>query len=248
MNTIDWNELRKGKIQPPFHLSAITRATAATNAYDQAKDLGFARPPPPTDTQDTGASSTSHTYDTSPLQETRVDMNQEGGNKNIGSREFVESRESLISNKSMKTMYNKKRQNGEENEIRSLKKYGNDYAPTYHPLPMPKPLTAGSTAADIGPSGLDVFGMSSRPLSNTDETGINKESKPQTERPSTRERAIPFQFQLANIQARKTAEHVREEEAAVAYGLAVNRLADMQSEKLVEKELQSQHLLSHPYG
>jgi hypothetical protein len=151
------------------------------------------------------------------------------------------SRESLDSNE----MFD----NEAEYQERLLDQYGNASTPTYRPLPMPKPLTAGSTAAKIGPAGIDVFGMPSRPNTENGQMLENDilSSTNQPVRPSTSERAIPFQFQLASIQAAKTAEHVREEEAAVAYGLAVNRLADMQSDKLVEKELQSQHLLSHPY-
>ena len=67
-------------------------------------------------------------------------------------------------------------------------------------------------------------------------------------RPSTRERAIPFQMQLASLQLRKTAGHVREEQAAITYGEAVNELANLQQERLVEKELQSQALLEADVG
>ena len=69
-----------------------------------------------------------------------------------------------------------------------------------------------------------------------------------TARPSTRERAIPFQMQLASLQLRKTTGHVREEQAAIAYGEAVNELANLQQERLVEKELQSQALLEADEG
>ena len=125
---------------------------------------------------------------------------------------------------------------------------------SFVPYSYPAPLTAGSLANEMGPAGMDVFGMKSR--SSTAEGGEGGEDNGAARaasevevaaRPSTSERAIPFQFQLASIQAGKTAELVREEEAAVRYGVAVNQLAAIQADKLVEKELQSQHMLSHPY-
>ena len=55
-------------------------------------------------------------------------------------------------------------------------------------------------------------------------------------------------MQLASLQLRKTRGHVREEQAAITYGEAVNELANLQQERLVEKELQSQALLEADEG
>ena len=65
-----------------------------------------------------------------------------------------------------------------------------------------------------------------------------------------RRRLEPFVggLQLASLQLRKTAGHVREEQAAITYGEAVNELANLQQERLVEKELQSQALLEADVG
>ena len=73
---------------------------------------------------------------------------------------------------------------------------------------------------------------------------VRAEAKqPRAARPSTSERAIPFQMRLAELQLLKTTGYVREEQAAITYGEAVNELANLQQKRLIEKELQSQALL-----
>jgi serine/threonine protein kinase len=222
-SSIDWNEVRAGNVPAPFHLSAITRATAATNAYDQAKDLGFAKPPALPENHNTRSPSGGGGLP--PRPNTRGSMESRGssgyGRRGArGDSPLYEDEDDY------------EREGEEEVTVQS-----------FVPYSYPAPLTAGSLANEMGLAGMDVFGMKSRvsPARAASEIADN------LTRPSTSERAIPFQFQLASIQAGKTAELVREEEAAVRYGVAVNRLASIQADKLVEKELQSQHMLSHPY-
>jgi len=247
-SSIDWNEVRAGNVPAPFHLSAITRATAATNAYDQAKDLGFAKPPALPENHNTTKNDVMASGGGGglpPRPTTRGSMGSRGssGYGRRGARGDSPLREQDEEQYEYEDEDDYEREGEEEVTVQS-----------FVPYSYPAPLTAGSLANEMGPAGMDVFGMKSR--SSTAEGGEGGEDNGAARavsevevaaRPSTSERAIPFQFQLASIQAGKTAELVREEEAAVRYGVAVNQLAAIQADKLVEKELQSQHMLSHPY-
>jgi len=125
---------------------------------------------------------------------------------------------------------------------------------SFVPLAYPAPLRVG-TADASATSGFDPLRPDKGALSR-EGTAMARSSVPpdpmdvlsRVARPSTRERAIPFQMQLASLQLRKTTGHVREEQAAIAYGEAVNELANLQQERLVEKELHSQALLEADEG
>lgn len=267
-SAVDWSELRAGRVPAPFHLSALTRQTAATNAYDQARDLGFAQPPPPQmpiaeAALQKGEGGKDRLRPLSQQGRGRKDgiPPRPGTRGSLQSRGSLRSRGSLHSQGSMGSLESRGSLGsfGEQGVHGEHGEYDDDSAeydrpsvnPTaYQPVPYPPPLSAGSNAARIGPSGIDVF--AERLRSTTAEAAEEEQgdaaysiledgaTEEEIVRPSTRERAIPFQFQLASIQAAKTAEHVREEDAAVRYGEAVNRLASLQREKLVEKEENSQ--------
>ncbi len=267
---IDWTRLRKGDVPAPFHVSALTRAAAATTAYGTAKDLGWAQQQQQhqqqqLQPQEDGAQSEGWSVPTGTNNIDDYDNDDEVGADDDERRDELRplSRQAGTrpATRGSSTADFSLRGSSRGSSVSTTStSYLGDFQRAVTPgsfesLPYPAPLTAGSAANALGPAGLDVLGFPSRPSSSASSTRAGSKSAMAAaaaaaaaqKRPSTRERAIPFQFQLASLQAKKTTGLVREEQAAIDYGLAVTELAKRQGRKLVAKELQSQQLLESGY-
>lgn len=257
---IDWAKLRHREVPPPFVVASHARAAAATSAYSTAKNLGWSIE----DSQEAVIPRVDgegqHAEDANQKEGERSNSQELGENHRSGIRRASRREGDAVGHsKEEDTMeYHVDSQIEETTEASaSISDYvdiSRAVTPSsFVPLEYPAPLRV-CTADMPAVSGFDVLRPDKGALSRAGTAVVSKQQdendrgKVMSTRPSTRERAIPFQMQLAAIQLAKTKGHLREEQAAIVYGEAVNELANLQQERLVDKELQSQALLEAEEG
>ena len=249
-NSIDWKLLKKAQFPPPFLLANYTQTKDATEAYTTARQLGF------------GVSELGQVRSGIQFQKTHTPQSMEGSLLSVPNS-FNMSEQVLRQGGGVIASSGGSGGNNTYSGINIRGNTGNRTAnytggsSEWDPSILPSlPSTAQTservyTASSMGMMHLDnsANDMIEIPrFSWSDATREYREDEHRRNqiesrlseasyRPSTRERAIPYQLQLAQIQTDRLKYNIEEQKASIKYNNAITDLAVEQGKRQVSSEL-----------
>ena len=218
---VDWINLRKQKVPPPFLLATYTQTKDASEAYSTARQLGY------------GVSKLGEVRDKMQFETTSTPSH---GLLTPGTTP-VSQHSDFVPNDSINLQQLGLRSATTENSTINASNGSPSTAPEnlsdFFTSETPDSVASTQVEADFH-----------RSYSHTESELINIETlKAAKERPSTGELLVPFQMRLAEIQANKTRHAVQEASASLQYNQAITELAIRHGKKQVEHEIQKRNEL-----
>jgi serine/threonine protein kinase len=245
-STIDWRQLKKAQFPPPFLLANYTQTKDATEAYTTARQLGF------------GVSELGQVRSGIQYQKTHTPQSTEGSLLSLPSGNNL-SAQVLRQGSSVLAPSSSSTYSGINIRDRTGNLYTRDSV-DWDPSILPSlPSTAHTSERVYTASSMEVnsiinfdgsidgtvqipnFSWSSATKEYREDelrrSKIESRLSEHSYRPSTRERALPYQLQLARIQTDRLKHNIEEQKASIKYNNAITDLAVEQGKRQVSSEL-----------